>query len=153
MKPLYKMRGTQIATAVASMLAVSGCDSKNNSSSNSDAAVSADPLSCIGGNSCQGMSLCAGGSGGSSCEGMNSCQGMGWSYANSVEDCTKMGGYVVGVGDVKCSGANLCAAMSQCSGGASGNMCQGMNNCAGMGWDYTESEADCTKAGNTVIPS
>ena len=152
MKPLNLRRGTQIATAVASMLAISGCASDMGSSSK-DAQLSANPLTCIGGNSCEGMSQCAGGPGGSSCEGLNSCQGMGWDYANSKEDCDKAGGYVVGMGDVQCSGANLCAGMSQCAGGASGNMCMGMNDCAGMGWDYTETKADCDKAGGTVIES
>jgi len=89
MKPTDLMRGAQIAAAVAAALAASGCGSDMK-----DIASTESPLVCIGGNSCQGMSECAGGPGGSECAGMNECAGMGWSYTETEEECEAEGGEI-----------------------------------------------------------
>jgi len=75
---------------VAATLAAAGCgsDMKN------DVTSVENPLVCVGGNACQGMSECAGGSGGSECAGMNECAGMGWAYTESEEECEAEGGHV-----------------------------------------------------------
>jgi uncharacterized membrane protein len=82
-------RGAKIVAAVATMLTGSACASDGD-----DVAGTSTPLMCVGGNSCQGMSECAGGPGGSDCAGMNECTGMGWSYADSEEECEMAGGTV-----------------------------------------------------------
>lgn len=84
-----RMRGAQIAAVVAAVLGAAGCGSDTK-----DVASMDNPLTCIGGNSCQGMSECAGGPGGSECAGMNECAGMGWSYADSEAECEAEGGHV-----------------------------------------------------------
>jgi hypothetical protein len=40
--------------------------------------------------------------------------------------------------------------MSECAGGSGGSDCAGMNECAGMGWSYVDTEAECTTAGGTI---
>ena len=65
--------------------------------------------------------------------------------------------------DVKCMGINSCKGhgacktasndckgMSECAGGPGGTDCSGMNECKGMGWSYTETEAECVEAGGEV---
>jgi hypothetical protein len=89
MKPADLVRGAQIAAAVAAVLGAAGCGSDEK-----DVASMENPLVCLGGNSCQGMSECAGGPGGSECAGMNECAGMGWSYAETEEECEAEGGHV-----------------------------------------------------------
>ena len=49
-----------------------------------------------------------------------------------------------------CLGGNDCAGMSECSGGPGGTDCAGMNECKGMGWAYTETEAECTEDGGEL---
>jgi hypothetical protein len=90
MKPADLARGAQIAAAVAATLAATGCGSDMKS----DVTSIENPLVCVGGNSCQGMSECAGGPGGSECAGMNECAGMGWSYTETEEECEAEGGHV-----------------------------------------------------------
>jgi uncharacterized membrane protein len=51
---------------------------------------------------------------------------------------------------VKCLGGNECAGMSECAGGPTSNECKGLNECMGMGWAYTDSEAECEAAGGMV---
>jgi hypothetical protein len=51
---------------------------------------------------------------------------------------------------VKCLGGNECAGMSECAGGPSGGECKGLNECKGMGWSYTDTEAECEAAGGMV---
>jgi hypothetical protein len=89
MKPSDLARGARIAAAVATVLAAGGCGMDDK-----DVASIENPLVCVGGNACQGMSECAGGPGGSECAGMNECAGMGWSYVETEEECTAEGGNI-----------------------------------------------------------
>jgi len=89
MKSADLKRGAQIAAAIAATLAVTGCGSDKK-----DVAGMQNPLMCLGGNACTGMSECAGGPGDSACAGMNECAGMGWSYVESVEECEAEGGHI-----------------------------------------------------------
>jgi hypothetical protein len=91
MKASDLARGAQIAAAVAAVLAVGGC---GGSDGGKDVVSTENPLVCVGGNSCQGMSECAGGPGGSECAGMNECAGMGWAYTDSEEECEAAGGHI-----------------------------------------------------------
>lgn len=81
-------RGAKIAAAVAALIVGAGCGEEDKPG------TSQAPLTCLGGNSCSGMSECAGGSGGSACMGMNECAGMGWSYVDTEEECTTAGGTI-----------------------------------------------------------
>lgn len=91
MKASDLARGAQIAAAVAAALAAAGC---GGSDGGKDVVVTENPLVCVGGNSCEGMSECAGGPGGSECAGMNECAGMGWAYTDSEEECEASGGHI-----------------------------------------------------------
>jgi hypothetical protein len=88
MKAIDLKRGAQLAAAVALALAGTAC------SDDDKVAGSSNPLMCVGGNECTGMSECAGGASGNDCQGMNECAGMGWSYAESEDECEEAGGHV-----------------------------------------------------------
>ena len=90
MKAADWTRGAQIAAAALAALAAGGCGG----SDGKGVVGTENPLVCVGGNACQGMSECAGGPGGSECAGMNECAGMGWSYTETEAECEAEGGHV-----------------------------------------------------------
>jgi hypothetical protein len=94
MKSADLARGAQIAAAALTGLAALAAAGCGGSDGGKDVVVTENPLVCVGGNSCQGMSECAGGPGGSECAGMNECAGMGWSYTDSEEECEAAGGHI-----------------------------------------------------------
>ncbi len=53
--------------------------------------------------------------------------------------------------DVNCAGINACKGTGACAG--KGNSCAGKNACKGQGWTKSASDAECTKAGGTVVPA
>ena len=53
--------------------------------------------------------------------------------------------------EVNCSGINACKGTGACAG--KGNSCAGKNACKGQGWSKSASEAECVKAGGTVVPA
>jgi uncharacterized membrane protein len=75
-------KGAFIATAVASLIAATGCGSDDEENADTDT----QQIRCLGANECAGMSECAGGAG------LNECMGQGWVYADDAEDCTELGG-------------------------------------------------------------
>jgi uncharacterized membrane protein len=81
-------KGAFIATAVASLIAATGCGSDDEENADADT----QQIRCLGANECAGMSECAGGPGGGECAGLNECMGQGWVYADDAEDCTERGG-------------------------------------------------------------
>jgi hypothetical protein len=54
-------------------------------------------------------------------------------------------------GKVKCAGANSCKGTGACGAADGSHACAGKNECKGKGWTLVGSEADCTKAGGTVV--
>lgn len=82
------LSGAFIASAVASLIATTACNSDDDKDTNTDT----QQIRCLGGNECAGMSECAGGPGGSECAGMNECMGQGWVYTHTAEECTALGG-------------------------------------------------------------
>jgi uncharacterized membrane protein len=89
MRTLGLTKGAFIASAVASLIATTGCGSDDEKD---NAGTDAQQIRCLGGNECAAMSECAGGPGGSECAGMNECMGQGWVYTDSAEECTELGG-------------------------------------------------------------
>ena len=54
--------------------------------------TSANPVKCVGGNSCKGLSSCKNAN--NSCKGQNSCKGKGWIMTPTAAACTAKGGHV-----------------------------------------------------------
>ena len=52
---------------------------------------------------------------------------------------------------VKCAGANECKGKGACGAADGSHACAGKNECKGKGWTMVSSDADCTKAGGTVV--
>ena len=51
---------------------------------------------------------------------------------------------------VQCAGVNACKGTGECGG--KGHECAGKNACKGEGWVTQATDADCVKAGGTVLP-
>nr|WP_036293167.1 hypothetical protein [Methylosinus sp. PW1] len=64
----------------------------NGAATSALAKTAANPVHCVGINSCKGLSACK--SANSSCKGLNACKGRGWAPADSAEACTAQGGTV-----------------------------------------------------------
>jgi hypothetical protein len=86
-------KGMAVAAAVAGLLLSSGCSGGDDEKTT---ATDAQPVKCLGGNECAGMSECAGGPSGNECKGLNECMGMGWDYKDTEADCEAAGGMVAG---------------------------------------------------------
>jgi uncharacterized membrane protein len=52
---------------------------------------------------------------------------------------------------VKCMGVNECKGKGGCASADGKNACAGKNECKGKGVSMTATDADCTKAGGTVV--
>ena len=89
MRTLGLGKGVFIASAVASLIATTGCSSDDEKDT---ASTDTQQIRCLGGNECAGLSECAGGPGGGECAGLNECMGQGWVYTDSADDCTELGG-------------------------------------------------------------
>ena len=89
MRALDLTKGALIASAVATLIATTGCSSDDEKDTTG---TQADQVRCLGGNECAGMSECAGGPGGSECAGLNECMGQGWVYTDSADECSDKGG-------------------------------------------------------------
>ena len=87
------MRGTQVATAMATLLAMTACGSSDDG--DDDTGSTSQTVKCEGINECAGQSECATSDGTSSCEGLNECAGQGW-ITVSPEECAQKGGTVIG---------------------------------------------------------
>lgn len=84
------LRGTAVAAAVMGLLFATGCGGDEDERTSE----SAQPVKCLGGNECAGMSECAGGPSGNECKGMNECMAMGWDYKDTAAECEAAGGMV-----------------------------------------------------------
>ena len=83
------MKGTLIASAVATLLAVgAGCAGKMDKAGETSMAIH-----CGGVNSCKGQGACKGVD--NSCKGQNGCKGKGWIEQPTAKDCTDKGGTVL----------------------------------------------------------
>lgn len=83
-------RGAAVAAAVMGLMLATGCSGDEED----DTTVDVQPVKCLGGNECAGMSECAGGPSSNECKGLNECMGMGWDYKDSEAECEAAGGMV-----------------------------------------------------------
>jgi len=82
-------RGTNIALALAALLAAGGCGGTSNTDP-TDAVEGAAVIKCEGGNACKGQSECATADGKSSCAGENACRGTGYVFTQTEPECTAL---------------------------------------------------------------
>ena len=54
-------------------------------------------------------------------------------------------------GEVKCAGINSCGGKGECAAADGSHDCGGKNSCKGKGWMHTDSTAECTGQGGTVL--
>jgi hypothetical protein len=54
-------------------------------------------------------------------------------------------------GEVKCAGINSCGGKGECAAVDGSHECAGKNSCKGKGWRHTDSAAECTGQGGTVL--
>jgi len=81
-------KGVLIASAVASMFALSAANAEEKAGKETSKAVK-----CAGVNECKGKGACSGAS--NSCAGENGCKGKGWIKVGSEKECKDKGGTVV----------------------------------------------------------
>ena len=74
------MRGIQVATAMAALLAVTACGDEDDDTGS----AGQDLVKCAGINECAGQSECAGGPGDSSCRGLGRTDMTGGASADRV---------------------------------------------------------------------
>ena len=82
-------RGTNIALALAALLAAGGCSGTSNTDS-TGAVEGAVAIKCEGGNACKGQSECATADGKSSCAGENACRGTGYVFTQTEPECAAL---------------------------------------------------------------
>ena len=81
-------KGVLIASAVASMFALSAANAEEKAGKEASKAVK-----CAGVNECKGKGACSGAN--NSCAGENGCKGKGWVKVGSEKECKDKGGTVV----------------------------------------------------------
>ena len=54
---------------------------------------------------------------------------------------------------IMCEGGNSCSGHSECATAEGTSSCKGTNSCAGMGWVYTDTEAECKMLQEANKPS
>jgi hypothetical protein len=161
-----------LASAVASLFAVSGCSSDAAPVPSKGTATQAQTVKCEGINTCKGTSECKSSDGKSACQGQNECKGQGWVTQPSAAECVANGGKVytgqaagaasdagndssknpdavVQAKSLKCEGINTCKGTSDCA--SKDSSCKGQNECKGHGWVAVPAETDCTSKGGKII--
>jgi uncharacterized membrane protein len=89
---MKNMKGTMIASAVASLFAFGAYAAEPAKAPAKDAKAAAANVKCTGVNECKGKGACAGA--GNACAGKNECKGKGVT-AMTEADCKSKGGTVV----------------------------------------------------------
>ncbi len=54
-------------------------------------------------------------------------------------------------GEVPCAGLNRCGGQGECAAADGRHDCGGKNSCKAKGWVHTNSAAECTRQGGTVL--
>jgi hypothetical protein len=85
-------KGTALATAVATMLVISGCGSDDEAEKQGN---TTQGVKCQGANECKGLGECQAPGGSHTCQGLNECKGLGWIEVDSPEACAEKGGTVL----------------------------------------------------------